>query len=55
MFTLPEYYELMNFMLDNNLSFNNVVTGRYAFEDAQKAFEAAADVSNVGKTVFIRE
>ena len=53
-FTLPEYYELLEFMLTNKLSFNNIVTGRYDFEDAQKAFEVAADNNNAGKTVFIK-
>ena len=53
-FTLPEYYEMMEFMMDHNLSFNKLVTGRFAFSDAQKAFEAAADLGNAGKTVFIK-
>lgn len=54
-FTLPEYYEMVEFMLDNGLSFSRLVTGRFRFEDAQKAFEQAASPSNGGKTVFIKE
>jgi threonine dehydrogenase-like Zn-dependent dehydrogenase len=53
-FTLPEYYEMVEFMLDNKLSFNDLVTGRFSFEDAQKAFEQAASPNNGGKTVFIK-
>jgi len=54
-FTLPEYYELSEFMLANRLSFNSIVTSRYDFSDAQKAFEIAADINNAGKTVFIKD
>ncbi len=54
-FTLPEYYELLEFMLTNKLSFNSIVTSRYNFEDAQKAFEQAASPENGGKTVFINK
>jgi len=53
-FTLPEYYEMIDFVLDNGLSFNNLVTGRFSFEDAQKAFEQADSPENGGKTVFIK-
>lgn len=53
-FTLPEYYEMMEFMVEHKLSFHSLVTGRYTFDQAQEAFEAAADTGNAGKTVFIR-
>jgi threonine dehydrogenase-like Zn-dependent dehydrogenase len=53
-FTLPEYYELVEFMLDNGLSFTRLVTGRFAFDDAQMAFEQANRPDNGGKTVFVR-
>ena len=53
-FTLPEYYEMMEFMVAHKLSFHSLVTGRYSFDEAQAAFEAAADTNNAGKTVFIR-
>lgn len=53
-FTLGEYYEMSDFMLEQGLSFEKLVTGRYSFDEAQKAFEAAADLSNAGKTVFLR-
>jgi len=54
-YTLQEYYEMVEFMLDNNLSFNNLVTGRFSFDDAQKAFEKAVSLENAGKTVFIKK
>ncbi len=54
-FTLPEYYEMMEFMVEHKLSFNNLVTGRYSFDEAQEAFEAVADMNNAGKTVFIKK
>ena len=53
-FTLPEYYELVEFMLDNELSFSRLVTGRFSFDDAQKAFERANRPENGGKTVFVK-
>lgn len=53
-FTIAEYYEMLDFMLDHNLSFEKLVTGRFAIDDAQKAFETAADLNNAGKTVFLR-
>lgn len=54
-FTIPDYHELVELMLDNDLSFNDIVTGRYSFADGQKAFERAADLSNAGKTVFVKD
>jgi threonine dehydrogenase-like Zn-dependent dehydrogenase len=53
-FTLPDYYELIGFMLDNDLSFSRLVTGRFAFDNAQQAFERAANSDTVGKTVFVK-
>jgi len=53
-FTLPEYYELVEFMLDNGVSFSRLVTGRFDFADAQKAFERAVNPETVGKTVFVK-
>ena len=53
-FTIPDYEELAELMLDNDLSFNSVVTGRFPFAEGQKAFEQAADLQNAGKTVFIK-
>jgi threonine dehydrogenase-like Zn-dependent dehydrogenase len=54
-FTLPEYYQMVEFMLDHKLSFDNLVTGRFEFKDAQQAFEKAASPDNGGKTVFIKK
>ncbi len=53
-FTLPEYYELVEFMRDNGLSFKNLITGRFSFDDAQAAFERANRPENAGKTVFVK-
>jgi threonine dehydrogenase-like Zn-dependent dehydrogenase len=53
-FTIPDYEELVEFMIDNKLTFQSLITGRFAFGDAQKAFEKAADLSNAGKTVFVK-
>lgn len=53
-FTIPDYEELVELLLENDLSFNDIVTNRFSFDDAQKAFETAADLSNAGKTVFIK-
>jgi propanol-preferring alcohol dehydrogenase len=53
-FTLPEYYELVDFMLENQLSFSRLVTGRFGFDEAQKAFEQANRPENGGKTVFLK-
>lgn len=53
-FTIPDYEELVELMQTTGLSFSGIVTGRFAFSDAQKAFEQAADLSNAGKTVFIK-
>jgi threonine dehydrogenase-like Zn-dependent dehydrogenase len=52
-FTLPEYYQLVEFMLDNGVSFSRLVTGRFHFGDAQQAFERAVNPETVGKTVFV--
>lgn len=54
-FTLPECYEMIDFMLENKLSFTKLVTGRFEFKDAQQAFEKAASPDNGGKTVFIKK
>ena len=54
-FTIPDYEELVELMLDNNLSFNSIVTGKFQFADGQKAFEQAADLQNAGKTVFVKQ
>ena len=53
-FTLPEYYELVEFMLDNDVSFSRLVTGKFSFDDAQGAFEQANRPENGGKTVFLK-
>lgn len=53
-FTIPDYERLAGLMLDHDLSFHGVVTGRFKFEEGQKAFEQAADLQNAGKTVFVR-
>jgi threonine dehydrogenase-like Zn-dependent dehydrogenase len=53
-FTLPDYHELVEFMLDAGLSFSQLVTGRFRFEEAQQAFERAANPETVGKTVFVK-
>ena len=54
-FTIPDYEELVELMLANDLSFNSIVTGRFPFTEGQKAFEQAADLQNAGKTVFVKE
>jgi hypothetical protein len=41
-------------MLENDMSFSRLVTGRFAFADAQKAFEQANRPENGGKTVFLK-
>ncbi len=53
-FTLPDYYELVDFMLDTGVTFSQLVTGRFHFADAQKAFERAVNPETVGKTVFVK-
>lgn len=54
-FTLPEYYEMTEFLQNHKLSFDSLVTGRYSFDQAQEAFEYAASPGHGGKTVFIKE
>jgi threonine dehydrogenase-like Zn-dependent dehydrogenase len=54
-FTIPDYEELVQFMVDNSLSFNPIVTGRFPFSEGQAAFERAADLNNAGKTVFVKK
>jgi hypothetical protein len=41
-------------MLDRGVSFARLVTGRFCLDDAQEAFERAADPATVGKTVFVQ-
>jgi threonine dehydrogenase-like Zn-dependent dehydrogenase len=53
-FSLPDYYQLVEFILDNDVSFSRLVTGRFRFSDAQQAFERAANPETVGKTVFVQ-
>ena len=52
-FTLPDYYELLEFMVDKKISFESIVTDKYKFSEAREAFERAADVNHAGKVVFI--
>ncbi len=53
-FTLPDYYELLELMLNKEISFNKIVTDRFKFSDAQEAFEKAADINHAGKVVFVK-
>jgi propanol-preferring alcohol dehydrogenase len=53
-FTIPDYEELVEFMLDNKLTYKSLVSGCFTFDKAQSAFEKAADLSNAGKTVFVK-
>lgn len=54
-FSIPDYEEMVEFMVDHDLSFRPLITGRFAFSQGQDAFEQAADLKNAGKTVFIKE
>lgn len=52
MFLLHEYYELVRFMLRQNIRFDDLVTHRFPLEQAQEAFDAF-DSKNTGKVVFV--
>jgi threonine dehydrogenase-like Zn-dependent dehydrogenase len=51
MFTGPDYYALLRFMLRNNVRFADLVTHRFPLEKAQEAFDVFAGRAT-GKVVF---
>jgi threonine dehydrogenase-like Zn-dependent dehydrogenase len=51
MFTGPDYYALLRFMLRNSVRFSELVTHRFSLERAQEAFDAFAS-RETGKVVF---
>ncbi len=52
MFTGPDYYSLIRFMLRNNVRFEDLVSHRFPLEKAQEAFDVFAG-RETGKVIFV--